>query len=41
MALAEGTGLEVDQIRNDARQRRAVIAHQAVSYGILHGLSER
>ena len=38
--LAEATGRDSGQIRDDARQRRTLTAGQAVSYGLLHGLAE-
>lgn len=39
--LAEVTGREVDEIRDDARAQRVLTAEQAISYGLLHGLAER
>jgi ATP-dependent Clp protease, protease subunit len=38
--LAEVTGREVDQIRDDARQRRLLTAEQAITYGLLQGRAE-
>jgi ATP-dependent Clp protease protease subunit len=39
--LAEVTGREVDQVRQDARRTRTLTAAQAVDYGLLHGTARR
>jgi ATP-dependent Clp protease protease subunit len=39
--LAEVTGREVDQIRDDARQGRTLTAQQAISYGLIQELAVR
>jgi len=38
--LAEVTGHEVDQIREDARQGRLLTVEQATGYGLIEGLAE-
>jgi ATP-dependent Clp protease, protease subunit len=37
--LAEVTGREVDEIREDAREGRMLTAEQATEYGIVHGIA--
>jgi ATP-dependent Clp protease, protease subunit len=41
LRLAEVTGREVDQIRDDARQGRTLTAEQAISYGLIQELALR
>jgi len=38
--LAEVTGHEVDEIRDDARRGRLLTAEQAIDYGLIEGLAE-
>jgi len=38
--LAEATGHEVDEVRDDARQGRLLTVEQAIGYGLIEGLAE-
>jgi ATP-dependent Clp protease protease subunit len=38
--LAEVTGHEVDEIRDDARRGRLLTVEQAIDYGLIEGLAE-
>jgi ATP-dependent Clp protease protease subunit len=38
--LAEVTGHEVDEIREDARRGRLLTVEQAIDYGLIEGLAE-
>lgn len=37
--LAEATGREVDEVREDARHGRVLTAEQAIAYGLVHGVA--